>query len=145
MFSFWPFFSGRYGGWHSRDTDRASNKKSLPRIMVYIMGGTCFSEFRVGYEITNERKNWEVIVGKCYIYVCTTNSKEHLYVQDWTIYSRNRRPWLCSIIPRAVSDITVIAWVWWYIFRNSQISKNWKYFVKTVGRLGRRVTFKMCH
>jgi len=31
--------------------------------MVYIMGGTCFSEFRVGYEITNERKNWEVIVG----------------------------------------------------------------------------------
>ena len=37
--------------------------------MVYIMGGTCFSEFRVGYEITNERKNWEVIVGKCYIYV----------------------------------------------------------------------------
>merc|ERR1719284_1275190 len=55
--------SGRYGGWHSRDTDRASNKKSLPRIMVYIMGGTCFSEFRVGYEITNERKNWEVIVG----------------------------------------------------------------------------------
>jgi len=55
--------SGRYGGWHSRDTDRASNKKSLPRILVYIMGGTTFSEFRVGYEITNERKNWEVIVG----------------------------------------------------------------------------------
>ena len=49
--------------------------------MVYIMGGTCFSEFRVGYEITNERKNWEVIVGKCYIYVLVTNSKEHLYVQ----------------------------------------------------------------
>lgn len=22
-----------------------------------------FSEFRVGYEITNDRKNWEVIVG----------------------------------------------------------------------------------
>ena len=64
---FLTFFSGRYGGWHSRDTDRASNKKSLPRILVYIMGGTTFSEFRVGYEITNERKNWEVIVGKCYI------------------------------------------------------------------------------
>ena len=28
------------------------------------MGGATFSEFRVGYEISNEKKNWEVIVGK---------------------------------------------------------------------------------
>ena len=28
------------------------------------MGGACFSEFRAGYEVTNDRKNWEVIVGK---------------------------------------------------------------------------------
>ena len=32
--------------------------------MVYVMGGATFSEFRVGYEVSNERKNWEVIVGK---------------------------------------------------------------------------------
>ena len=31
--------------------------------MVYIMGGATFSEFRVGYEVTNDKKNWEVIVG----------------------------------------------------------------------------------
>ena len=28
------------------------------------MGGATYSEFRIGYEISNEKKNWEVIVGK---------------------------------------------------------------------------------
>ena len=68
---FWPvlnfifvtFCSGRYGGWHSRET-QANVQKNVPRVLVYIMGGMTFSEFRVGYEITNDRKNWEVIVGK---------------------------------------------------------------------------------
>jgi len=54
--------SGRYGGWHSRET-QANVQKNVPRVLVYIMGGVTFSEFRVGYEITNDRKNWEVIVG----------------------------------------------------------------------------------
>ena len=36
----------------------------MPRIIVFVMGGACFSEFRAGYEVTNDRKNWEVIVGK---------------------------------------------------------------------------------
>merc|ERR1711899_378331 len=54
--------SGRYGGWHSRET-QANVQKNVPRVLVYIMGGMTFSEFRVGYEITNDRKNWEVIVG----------------------------------------------------------------------------------
>ena len=40
-----------------------SNQKNVPRIIVFVMGGACFSEFRAGYEVTNERKNWEVIVG----------------------------------------------------------------------------------
>ena len=31
--------------------------------MVFIMGGATFSEFRVGYEVSTDRKNWEVIVG----------------------------------------------------------------------------------
>jgi len=54
--------SGRYGGWH-KDKERVSNTKNVPRIIAYIMGGATFSEFRVGYEVTNDRKNWEVIVG----------------------------------------------------------------------------------
>merc|ERR1719210_992671 len=55
--------SGRYGGWHSKDKVNTANQKSVPRIIVFVMGGACFSEFRAGYEVTNERKNWEVIVG----------------------------------------------------------------------------------
>jgi len=55
--------SGRYGGWHSKDKVNVSNQKNVPRIIVFVMGGACFSEFRAGYEVTNERKNWEVIVG----------------------------------------------------------------------------------
>ena len=33
-------------------------------MIVFIMGGATYSEFRIGYEISNEKKNWEVIVGK---------------------------------------------------------------------------------
>jgi len=36
---------------------------NVPRLIVFIMGGATYSEFRVGYEISNEKKNWEVIVG----------------------------------------------------------------------------------
>lgn len=35
--------------------------------MVFVMGGATFSEFRVGYEVTNDRKNWEVLVGGSHI------------------------------------------------------------------------------
>ena len=42
---------------------REEGAKNVPRIIVFVMGGACFSEFRAGYEVTNERKNWEVIVG----------------------------------------------------------------------------------
>ena len=40
------------------------NQKNVPRVIVFIMGGATYSEFRVGYEVTNEKKNWEVIVGE---------------------------------------------------------------------------------
>ena len=43
---------------------RGEGAKNVPRIIVFVMGGACFSEFRAGYEVTNDRKNWEVIVGK---------------------------------------------------------------------------------
>ena len=36
------------------------------------MGGATFSEFRVGYEVSNDRKNWEVIVGEYLKVVCHT-------------------------------------------------------------------------
>ena len=28
------------------------------------MGGATYAEFRIAYEVSNEKKNWEVIVGK---------------------------------------------------------------------------------
>jgi len=28
------------------------------------MGGFTFSEARAGYEVTNDKKNWEIIVGE---------------------------------------------------------------------------------
>ena len=36
----------------------------MPRLIVFVMGGFTLSEARAGYEVTNDKKNWEVIVGK---------------------------------------------------------------------------------
>ena len=55
--------SQRFGNWHKDKTQEVS-RKNVPRLIVFIMGGATYSEFRVGYEISNEKKNWEVIVGK---------------------------------------------------------------------------------
>merc|ERR1712072_1515303 len=38
-------------------------RKNVPRLIVFIMGGATYAEFRIGYEVSNEKKNWEVIVG----------------------------------------------------------------------------------
>merc|ERR1711936_214970 len=54
--------SGRYGGWH-KDKTKEVTQKNVPRLIVYIMGGATYSEFRTGYEVTNDKKNWEVIIG----------------------------------------------------------------------------------
>ena len=32
-------------------------------MIVFVLGGVTYSELRCAYEVTNERKNWEVIVG----------------------------------------------------------------------------------
>merc|ERR1711953_624452 len=58
-----PTTGGRYGGWHGGNKEKVTNQKNVPRVLVYVMGGATFSEFRVGYEVSNDRKNWEVIVG----------------------------------------------------------------------------------
>ena len=41
----------------------------LPHLIVFIMGGACYSETRVGYEVSQEKKykNWKVIVGGSHI------------------------------------------------------------------------------
>ena len=58
------YFSNRYGNWH-KDKTKEVTQKNVPRLIVYIMGGATYSEFRTGYEVTNDKKNWEVIIGKC--------------------------------------------------------------------------------
>jgi len=38
--------------------------KNVPRLIVFVVGGVCFSEIRCAYEVTQAVKNWEVICGK---------------------------------------------------------------------------------
>merc|ERR1712158_245814 len=37
--------------------------KTVPRILVFIAGGTCYSEMRAGYEVSADKKNWEIVMG----------------------------------------------------------------------------------
>lgn len=57
--------SQRYGHWHKEKT--ALNVKQVPRLIVFIVGGMTYSEMRCAYEVTNEYKNWEVIIASDHI------------------------------------------------------------------------------
>ncbi|XP_030758122.1 protein ROP isoform X2 [Sitophilus oryzae] len=60
-----PPSSARYGHWHK---DRSQQTvKNVPRLIVFVVGGICFSEVRCAYEVTNALKNWEVIIGSSHI------------------------------------------------------------------------------
>jgi len=59
--------SARYGKWH-KDKSKEVSQKNVPRLIVFIMGGATYSEFRVGYEVTNDKKGaWEIFVGGSHI------------------------------------------------------------------------------
>lgn len=57
--------SARYGQWH-KDRGQGSYK-TRPRLIVFIVGGMCFSELRSAYEVTNSAKNFEVLIGSTHI------------------------------------------------------------------------------
>ena len=34
---------------------------------MFIVGGACYSEMRAGYEVTADKKNWEIVMGGTHI------------------------------------------------------------------------------
>jgi len=58
--------SVRYGAWY-KDKKEQSLTRTKPRIICFVVGGTTFSEMRVAYEVTQEKRNWEVIMGGTHI------------------------------------------------------------------------------
>ena len=58
--------SVRYGAWY-KDKKEQSLTRTTPRIICFVVGGTTFSEMRVAYEVTQEKRNWEVIMGEQFI------------------------------------------------------------------------------
>ncbi|GMT05231.1 hypothetical protein PENTCL1PPCAC_27405, partial [Pristionchus entomophagus] len=54
--------SARYGQWHNERGQQKANR-SVPRLIIFIVGGVTYSEMRVAYEISKDKKPWEVVIG----------------------------------------------------------------------------------
>uniref|UniRef100_A0A183V1U2 Putative acetylcholine regulator unc-18 n=1 Tax=Toxocara canis TaxID=6265 RepID=A0A183V1U2_TOXCA len=54
--------SARYGQWH-KERGHQTSYRSGPRLIVFVVGGVTYSEMRAAYEVTKEKKPWEIVIG----------------------------------------------------------------------------------